>query len=175
MYFTEGNNRRPGVGGNNFNNDRFNNQMPRKRQWEGNSEGSQAKRPVPSRGGIGGIGGTRFPSATPGGYKNNAYTSNGSAPKPFNNMGGYNNRNVASGQQQPPRTFNKPTSFDQKPPSMSHSIPTGVPPPSVPSNAMAMTYPTNYSSYQPIQYAQYPMAYAFPPPSTSLMPPLPKN
>lgn len=168
------NNRRPGG---NFN-DRFNGQMTRKRPWEGGNDDSQAKRPTTAR-----PGNTRFssnvPAATGGGYKgNNAYSA-GAGQKTFgnNNMGGYNNRGVSAagasnGGGYQPRTFNKPPSYDQKPP-MQHSVSTA--PPSLPS-AMAYQQQPSYNAYQPMQFAQYPMAYAFPPPTaTSLMPPLPKN
>lgn len=168
---TEGNNnnRRPGG---NYNNDRHGGSMVRKRPWEGGNDDSQAKRLAPAAR-VGGN--SRFSSNVPSvvggnGFKSNSYNAGG-PPKNFSgSMGGGYNRGV-SAQGYQPRTFNKP--YEQKPP-MTHSMTSA--PPAVSSNSMPMAYQPSYNTYQPMQFAQYPMAYAFPPPSsTSLMPPLPKN
>lgn len=140
----------------------------RKRPWEGGHDDQAAKRPPPSGGYAGN---SRF---TPNASNGTAYTAgsggyNAGAPKSFpgTGAGGYNRGppSAAGGYQQP-RTYQKPTGYEQKPPA---SL-TSAPPPT-------MSYPpTTYNPYQSMQYAQYPsMTFAFPPPSSSAMPPLPKN
>jgi hypothetical protein len=136
----------------------------RKRPWEGGHDDQAAK-----RGGY--AGSSRF---TPNASNGSAYTTgsggySAGAPKSFSGAGvGYNRAPATaavSGYQQP-RAYTKPTGYEQKPP----PVLTTVPPP-------AMTYPNAYNPYQSMQqFTQYPaMSFAFPPPTTSVMPPLPKN